>query len=373
MTDVFFSYSSKDRERVRFIRDALVAEGFDVFWDQEVPPGRNWDEWIRQHLEAARCTIVFWSENSVRSGNVVHEATIAKDALRLIPVLLDPIGTEQFPMGHYTTMGVTLFEGADNAGNIRRLIEEVEAKATRRWMRRKLAVLEGQVKALTHAREQLEDHEAQLQRRVAELEAQAEAARRDRAKSQAALALAEKKISELENALAAREAPAAAPRRDRADADGQAVVPEPMMFSVSDQREKAQAEAPIPHQSDKQAEGASSLFKIFVFKRAYVIGFVLLFLFLAGQYVSRGANTSNPVPDISMFFFSYGLVSFAVAAYDSRNATLFLTGAGFFAAALLVKNAFSEGSSFLPLIGAMSSAILAFVSFIATEKEVETP
>ena len=47
MTDVFFSYSSKDRERVRPIRDALVAEGFDVFWDQEVPPGRNWDEWIR--------------------------------------------------------------------------------------------------------------------------------------------------------------------------------------------------------------------------------------------------------------------------------------------------------------------------------------
>jgi hypothetical protein len=64
MTDVFFSYSSKDRERVRPIRDALVAEGFDVFWDQEVPPGRNWDEWVRQHLDAARCAIVFWSELS---------------------------------------------------------------------------------------------------------------------------------------------------------------------------------------------------------------------------------------------------------------------------------------------------------------------
>ena len=54
MADVFFSYSSKDRERVRPIRDALVAEGFDVFWDQEVSPGRNWDEWIREHLAAAR-------------------------------------------------------------------------------------------------------------------------------------------------------------------------------------------------------------------------------------------------------------------------------------------------------------------------------
>ena len=54
MTDVFFSYSSKDRERVRPIRDALVAEGFDVFWDREVPPGRNRDEWIRRHLDAAQ-------------------------------------------------------------------------------------------------------------------------------------------------------------------------------------------------------------------------------------------------------------------------------------------------------------------------------
>src|SRR5262249_20231613 len=39
MTDIFFSYSSADRERVRPIRDALVAQGFDVFWDQEVPTG----------------------------------------------------------------------------------------------------------------------------------------------------------------------------------------------------------------------------------------------------------------------------------------------------------------------------------------------
>src|SRR3974390_614249 len=99
MTDVFFSYSSKDRERVRPIRDALVADGFDVFWDQEVPPGRNWDDWIRQNLSAARCTIVFWSETSVQSDNVVHEATVAKNAGKLIPVLLDDIGPARFPMG----------------------------------------------------------------------------------------------------------------------------------------------------------------------------------------------------------------------------------------------------------------------------------
>ena len=56
MTDIFFfSYSSKDRERVRPVRDALAAQGFDVFWDQEVPTGLDWDRWIRDHLNKSKC------------------------------------------------------------------------------------------------------------------------------------------------------------------------------------------------------------------------------------------------------------------------------------------------------------------------------
>jgi hypothetical protein len=39
MTDIFFSYSSADRKRVRPIRDALAEQGFEVFWDQQVPAG----------------------------------------------------------------------------------------------------------------------------------------------------------------------------------------------------------------------------------------------------------------------------------------------------------------------------------------------
>ncbi len=181
MTDVFFSYSSKDRERVRPIRDALVAEGFDVFWDQEVPPGRNWDEWIRQHLDAARCAVVFWSEHSVKSDNVVHEATIAKNFGKLIPVLLDPIDANQFPMGHYTTQGIAVPPEGMAPATLQRLSAEVETKAMRRWMRRRMAELEGRVKSLTAIREQLEDNETALTRRVKELETQADNCRREKA------------------------------------------------------------------------------------------------------------------------------------------------------------------------------------------------
>ena len=69
MTDIFFSYSSQDRERVRPVRDALVAQGFEVFWDQEVPTGLDWDTWIRQHLAKSKCAMAFWSAASVASDN----------------------------------------------------------------------------------------------------------------------------------------------------------------------------------------------------------------------------------------------------------------------------------------------------------------
>ncbi len=201
MTDVFFSYSSKDRERVRPIRDALVAEGFDVFWDQEVPPGRNWDEWIRQHLDAARCAIVFWSAHSVKSDNVVHEATVAKSFGKLIPVLLDLIEAGQFPMGHYTTQALIIPPEGIAPATLLRLNAEVEAKAIRRWMRRKFAELEGRVATLTTARQQLEDNEAVLYRRVAELEGELESSRRERNRIQADLKSEQEKAAKIAPAL----------------------------------------------------------------------------------------------------------------------------------------------------------------------------
>jgi flavin reductase (DIM6/NTAB) family NADH-FMN oxidoreductase RutF len=44
VADIFFSYSSHDRERVRQVRDALADKGFDVFWDQQTPAGMDWED-----------------------------------------------------------------------------------------------------------------------------------------------------------------------------------------------------------------------------------------------------------------------------------------------------------------------------------------
>lgn len=59
MTDIFVSYATEDRDRVRPLVEVLEAEGWDVFWDREIPPGRSWDDVIqeirvRTHTQAPR-------------------------------------------------------------------------------------------------------------------------------------------------------------------------------------------------------------------------------------------------------------------------------------------------------------------------------
>ncbi len=188
MTDVFFSYSSEDRKRVQPIRDALLAEGFDVFWDQEVPPGREWDEWIRQHLNAARCAMVFWSRHSVNSDEIVHEAMLAKSSGKVIPILLEPLESGQVPMGHSTAQAVVIPQEGLTPEVFQHLCAIVETRAIRPWMRRKLAELESQLSTLSSIQGQMEDREVSLQRRISELEGQVELERVQKKQLEVALA-----------------------------------------------------------------------------------------------------------------------------------------------------------------------------------------
>ncbi len=97
MTDIFFSYSSKDRERVGLAHKALTERGFEVFWDLQVPAGYDWDRWIHARLDQSRCVIVFWTANSAASRNVRHEVAIAAEDGKLLQVMLEPLATRDLP------------------------------------------------------------------------------------------------------------------------------------------------------------------------------------------------------------------------------------------------------------------------------------
>lgn len=169
MTDIFFSYSSKDRERVRPVRDALVAEGFDVFWDQAVPAGVDWDTWIRSALQRSKCALVFWSENSIASDNVRHEATVAKTQGKLVPVLIEELRADQFPMGLYSVQGAKLTDWTPGTPSAEwdKLQAEVEAKLTPLWVSAKLHNAEAATLAEQARREAAESRIRALQGQLA--------------------------------------------------------------------------------------------------------------------------------------------------------------------------------------------------------------
>jgi TIR domain len=169
VTDIFFSYSSVDRERVRPIRDALVAQGFGVFWDQQVPTGLDWDSWIRQHLAKSKCAMAFWSAASVSSDNVRHEAMVAKQQGKLISVLLEPLTAEQFPMGLYAQQAANLanWDGDPNHNEWRKFRREFETKLTPPWVRRQIDEVEAELVAERARREGVEHRDRVLQAQIA--------------------------------------------------------------------------------------------------------------------------------------------------------------------------------------------------------------
>jgi hypothetical protein len=144
VTDIFFSYSSKDRDRVAVAHKALIERGFDVFWDLQVPAGIDWDRWIHARLDQSRCVIVFWTANSAASRNVRHEVAIAAEDGKLLQVMLEPLATRDLPMGALADQAAKLMDwrGEPTDSEWAKLIAAVEEKATPRWLRQKVHGLE---------------------------------------------------------------------------------------------------------------------------------------------------------------------------------------------------------------------------------------
>ena len=94
--DVFLSYSSRDAERIEKIVKALEQSGVSVWWDRDIPPGKTWDAVLGKALAEAKCVIVLWTENSVRSDWVKDEAARGKQRKILVPALLDDV---EIPLG----------------------------------------------------------------------------------------------------------------------------------------------------------------------------------------------------------------------------------------------------------------------------------
>ena len=87
---VFISYKNEDRARAQQVRGSLkLALGCDLWWDQNLQTGGQWNERLDQALQSAASVVVLWSKRSCESPWVQQEAAIAKVLGVLAPAVID--------------------------------------------------------------------------------------------------------------------------------------------------------------------------------------------------------------------------------------------------------------------------------------------
>jgi hypothetical protein len=91
MVDVFISYSREDLAAVTRLAAAVEAEGYEVWWDADLPPHMSYGDVITAKIGAAKAAIVVWSNNSARSEWVRAEADVARNQKKLIQTAIDSV------------------------------------------------------------------------------------------------------------------------------------------------------------------------------------------------------------------------------------------------------------------------------------------
>ena len=112
MSDVFISYSHKDKSVAEKFAKLFESKGWSVFWDKQIPPGKSFDHFIQEQLNVSRCIVVLWSGASVASDWVKEEAYWGIRQSKLVPVLIEQIDP---PLGFGRIEAAELYRWAGSA------------------------------------------------------------------------------------------------------------------------------------------------------------------------------------------------------------------------------------------------------------------
>lgn len=126
MKDIFVSYSKKDADRVRILVEALERQGWTIWWDRTIPPGKTWAQVIEDAITGCRCTLVVWSENSTQSDWVHKEARKGEQRRNLIPVAIDNV-PPPFEFEHLQAASLVGWDGVSPHDQWDHLVEQITA------------------------------------------------------------------------------------------------------------------------------------------------------------------------------------------------------------------------------------------------------
>ncbi|MDM0053754.1 toll/interleukin-1 receptor domain-containing protein [Variovorax sp. J22R115] len=126
-TQVFLSYSSRDRATAGRLADALARDGLDVFWDRSILAGVDFTEVIQMELELSRSVVVLWSASSVGSRWVRSEANWGIERGILIEVKIDA-SRPPLPFGQLQTPDLSNWTGSRANAEYLHFLQAVRSK-----------------------------------------------------------------------------------------------------------------------------------------------------------------------------------------------------------------------------------------------------
>jgi TIR domain len=125
MTDIFLSYTERDRDTARRLAEVLDAAGWSVWWDRRIPAGETWRSVLQHALEDMRCMVVLWSTKSIESEWVCEEATEGRRLGKLVPVFIEAVRP---PAGFREIQAADLtgWSGSSDFHGLRMLLSDLE-------------------------------------------------------------------------------------------------------------------------------------------------------------------------------------------------------------------------------------------------------
>ena len=126
MTDIFLSYTERDRETARRVAEVLGSAGWSVWWDRRIPAGETWRSVLEHALEDMRCMVVLWSAKSIESEWVYEEASEGRRLGKLVPVMIEAVRP---PAGFREIQAADLtgWDGSPDFDGLRRLLDDLES------------------------------------------------------------------------------------------------------------------------------------------------------------------------------------------------------------------------------------------------------
>ncbi len=135
MADLFVSYARADELQAERVAEALRAQGYCVWRDNELPAHRAYADVIVERLKSAKAVVVLWSSHAASSQWVRAEADTAREAGTLIQATLD--GTiPPLPFNQIQCADLSTWDGDEGAPGWHKLAASARVLAGERQHQR---------------------------------------------------------------------------------------------------------------------------------------------------------------------------------------------------------------------------------------------